>query len=67
MTDLQLVLTIIGSNIAINTLMYVAINNRINDLKDLLKSEIHGVRESILRVEGILDVRLKHLEEREKS
>lgn len=39
------------------TLLNTNINKRMDDLKDTWRAELH-------RVEGVLDARLKHLEER---
>jgi low affinity Fe/Cu permease len=66
MTNEQLYLAI-GVPIAVNIFMFVltnsrmsdgfqALNKRIDDMKDLWRAELR-------RVEAVLDVRLKHLEE----
>lgn len=60
MTNTQLYLAIgipIITNAAMLLLMFTALNRRMDDLKELWRSELH-------RVEGVLDARLKHLEER---
>ena len=60
MTDTQLYLAIgvpIVANFAMLALFYTALNQRLNDLRDLWRAELH-------RVEEVLDARLKHLEER---
>jgi len=59
-TNLQLFLAV-GAPIILNTavtlFVYTAINQRLTDLRDLWRAELH-------RVEEVLDARLKHLEER---
>lgn len=44
-------------NIGLVTFLYLALTNRMNDLKDIWRAELR-------RVEEVLDARLKHLEER---
>lgn len=60
MTNSQLYLAIgipILTNAAMLLLIYTALNQRMNDLKEMWRSELR-------RVEEVLDARLKHLEER---
>ncbi|MBV8817548.1 MAG: hypothetical protein JO022_04270 [Acidobacteriaceae bacterium] len=44
-------------NIGLVTFLYLALTNRMNDLKEIWRAELR-------RVEEVLDARLKHLEER---
>jgi len=39
---------------------YAAINQRFDDMRDLWRAELH-------RVEGVLDARLKHIEEERRA
>jgi hypothetical protein len=62
MTNLQLYLAIgVPSlvNIGMITFLYLALAKRMDDFKDIWRAEL-------LRVEQVLDARLKHLEERER-
>jgi len=66
MTDMQLYLAIgipvltnaalIGLMLAYINTKFDAINHRFDDMRDLWRAELH-------RVEGVLDARLKHIEE----
>jgi hypothetical protein len=59
MNNTQLYLTIglpLLGNAALLGFFYVALNSRLNDLRDLWRAELR-------RVEEVLDARLKHLEE----
>ncbi len=49
--------TLIGVLVAYMNAKFQAVNTRFDDLRDLWRSELH-------RVEGVLDARLNHLEER---
>jgi hypothetical protein len=49
--------TMIGLLIAHINAKFQAVNTRFDDMRDLWRSELH-------RVEGVLDARLNHLEER---
>jgi len=49
--------TLIGVLIAHMNAKFQAVNTRFDDMRDLWRSELH-------RVEGVLDARLNHLEER---
>ena len=44
-------------NLSLVTFLYLALTNRMNDLKDVWRAELR-------RDEEVLDARLKHLEER---
>jgi len=41
-------------------------DKRIDDLKDTMRAEFAAMRAGLLRVEEVLDARLKHLEDRVK-
>jgi hypothetical protein len=56
MTDTQLYLAI-GVPILFNGAMFLIMNQRLSDLKDLWRAELR-------RVEEVLDARLKHVEEK---
>jgi hypothetical protein len=49
--------TLIGVLVAYMNAKFQAVNTRFDDMRDLWRSELH-------RVEGVLDARLNHLEER---
>lgn len=51
-------------NIGLITLLYLALSRRIDDLKELMHAKFEVAHQNLLRVEQVLDARLKHLEER---
>lgn len=65
-------LVVIGVPFILNTtvtmIMWFSVNKRIDDLRTALIHHMQaldvGWREALQRVEGVIDARLKHLEER---
>lgn len=43
-----------------------SLNARIDALKEIMNAKFESAQQGLLRVEGVLDARLKHLEERER-
>lgn len=51
-------------NIGLVTFLYLALNNRMNDLNNRMSDLKDIWRAELRRVEEVLDARLKHMEER---
>jgi hypothetical protein len=68
-SDLQLYLAI-GAPLIFNALMVTIlmayINAKIDGLRGEMNARFEAQMQALLRVEGVLDARLKHLEERER-
>lgn len=71
MTNEQLYLAL-GVPIVVNAIFnsmligftWMHFNTRIDDMRDMLRHEIAEVLKALVRVEGVLDARIKHIEEK---
>ncbi len=66
MTNEQLYLAIgvpLLINIGLISLLYIALSSKIDSLAKVIDAKFEAAHQNLLRVEQVLDARLKHLEE----
>ena len=50
-------------NIGLISLLYIALSSKIDSLAKVMDAKFEAAHQNLLRVEQVLDARLKHLEE----